>query len=164
MSSEWGQPTKIVVKAIEPGHRYQLSMHKPTGAQFTQEVRLPSQGRFGIDPLESLDPFAFGFEQASIQDFVGEAGWVDLFLPPDPIAALDWEKISCRPIVRRVARATNYRRLPISMPLGVCVASMAADPATVGYFVGKEADLFPKNNFESKLDCGRCVNVHECHG
>src|SRR5271167_2172970 len=84
---------EIVITAAEPGSRYNIFVRRPNGERNDREVELPRHRLSWTRLPEDLHPFAIGFEQAILKDVVRDAVQIDLFLPFDPIACLDWERI-----------------------------------------------------------------------
>ncbi len=60
-----------------------------------------------METLSTFDPLQLGFEQIGIPEYVGHYSRIDLFLPEDPVAGLDWENLSRGCVFRCTTRDYN---------------------------------------------------------
>ena len=114
MSADQNQVVEVLVEPVEPTRIYKVSFRKPGAEALVHEIRLGQQSRTRFEQQVAFDPLELGFEETGIEEYVGNAPRIDLLLPRDPIACLDWEKLAHGRVFRRTPRDFDFRRSPIT--------------------------------------------------
>jgi hypothetical protein len=125
---------EILVTAEEPETGYQISVRIPGIEVITCEIHLDPKTARSMKKLEISSPFELGLEDDAIWQTIARYPQIDLFLPKDPIACLNWESIGHGRVIRRTARELNFRRIPLSAPfkMGLISTVASASEAYVG--------------------------------
>lgn len=155
MSTAGAPPVEVFIKPLEQGGEYEIRIRRSGAEDVVRKIRLDLE--FGKWERKAFNPLELGVEQAGIYEYVGDSSRIDLFLPTDPIACLNWEKLGRSFVCRRTARDYSFRRSPIRGPLQFGLIS------TIPKNLSTYADLantITNSATEEEIDL-KLINVHD---
>jgi len=109
---------EIHIEPVAPGTEYRVSIQWPGVEAVTREIRLGQRVKQWMETGSTTDPLELAFEQIGIHKF-SYSRRINLFLPDDPVAGLNWENLRRGHVFRCTPRDDTFRRSPITGPLRV---------------------------------------------
>ena len=166
--------TEIRVESIERGIEYEIVICNPGEEAVKRPWRLNRKIEEATRDAATFSPLELGLNNNVIHDLAGEPSGIDLFLPDDPVAGLEWEGLGNRRMLRRKPWNNEVRRSPIRGPLRLGIVS--AVPSKFGEYaelgdeisglIGRKAldvtaiDAFDWEKFDAEIQADRFQCLH----
>lgn len=142
----------IYVEKLQSEHEYQFSIQKLNAEMMANKIAFRWNFETWLEDIQDFNPLNMLQDDSFIANYVNEyRDRIELFLPEDPIACLDWESLGRGRVSRRTPRNYSFLRPPIITPLRVGIVS------TVGFGANacaEVADAIAEHAAAGVLDVG----------
>lgn len=103
---------KVVVEPLGTTSEYDVSIEGLGKPIVRNRIQVDPIAHYNLGyglPHDPLEPVL-----KNIREHLGSSSQIDLYLPQDPVAALDWEELNRGRVIRCTTRDIGFRRTPVS--------------------------------------------------